>query len=95
VLYRLRSKSGKDERFTLGRLASGAACAGLVERATDLAFRRAVGNPAAPRGVTRADLALAADGLCEGQRALDHTADLQMAIERMGADFRALEKVGT
>ncbi len=94
VLYRLRTKSGKgDARFTLGDLASGAACAGLVERATEQAFRRALARPKdRDRGVTAADLAAAADELCAAQRALDHTADLREAVDKLGDDFRSLEK---
>lgn len=92
VLYMFRTVSGKDQRFSLGRLISGDMCAGLVERATTLAMRREKAG-GEPSGISAADIAGAADWLLREQRVLDHSADLAEAIQSIGKDYRSHEKI--
>ena len=91
ALLMVRTKSGKDRRFALRELASGAMIAGLVERATQLAIRRerAGGEP----GVCAEDVALAVRAAAVENRAIDHTAELVTFLDDIKADVVAVDRV--
>ena len=91
ALYVVRTKDGKgDARFTLGKLASGALVAGIVERATQHAIRRTIelGDDDANDGgaITKADLATAVDEVVAEQRHLGHDEDLAAFVESIGRE---------
>lgn len=92
ALYMVRTKSGKDRRFTLGHLVSGAMSAGLIERAADFAIRREKESKK-EGGIRAEDLSRAADALLGEQRVLSHQAEIAEMTESFKDDVRAVEKV--
>jgi proteasome-associated ATPase len=73
-MLRMRDRA-KDRRVTAADFVSGAACAGIAERAVQLALRRAVDGGDA-EGVGFADVERAVDDHRESLRGLDHEAAL-------------------
>lgn len=84
-------RASRDERFTLGHVASGALCAGLVERATSLAMRREK-QTGEPGGIAADDLAKAAEQLCAEQKLVDWTDDAKQLGESIGG-LRTLDRM--
>lgn len=95
ALFMIRTKSGKDQRFALRQIVSGALIAGLVERATQSAIRRdrIVGSDASSHGITSEDLTNAVRAATEENRATDHTAELADFVEPLKADVVSIDRV--
>lgn len=72
VLYMIRCKGGDDRRFTLSEVVSGAMVVGAVERATQIAIRRA--TTGGTIGLTGHDVREAVDAIVLEQKSIDHTA---------------------
>ncbi|MHB8533175.1 MAG: AAA family ATPase [Solirubrobacteraceae bacterium] len=85
VLCMIRCMGGDDRRFTLGEVVSGAMVVGAVERATQIAIRRATTGGTV--GITGQDVREAVDGIVTEQASIDHTT----AVEDFIRPFR--EKV--
>jgi proteasome-associated ATPase len=87
ALYVVRTKDGKgDTRLTLGKLASGALVAGVVERATQIAIRRAVAEGDAKGGLREDDFREAVAEVLVEQRALAHAEDVEAMIDSIGRE---------
>lgn len=89
VLVMVRAE--RTERFTLGHVASGALCAGLVERATALAMRREK-ETCERGGIAAGDLTQAAEQLCAEQKLVDWTDDAKLMGESIGG-LRSLDRM--
>jgi len=81
VLRIVRLKGESDRRFTLGDIASGAVLAGLVERATQRAIRRALDGVDKDEGIAAEDLGEAVKEIVKEQRELDQDAALRIFCE--------------
>ena len=96
ALYMIRSKSGKDKRFTLAQLVSGSLAEAVVTEANKLAIRRAKSNKGKAefsKGILREDIAHAANILCDAQRPLDHSQVLGEFLEPIKEDVREVTRV--
>jgi proteasome-associated ATPase len=95
ALYLVRGKDPKDDaRLTLGKLASGALVAGIVERATQFAIRRSVEAGDEDNGtIVRHDLRAAVEEVLAEQRHLGHDEDLAALVEPIGKEkIRTIER---
>jgi proteasome-associated ATPase len=92
VLYMLRTRKGLGERFTLGDLVSGAMMAGLVDRAVGLAMRREK-DTGEEGGIQVDDILGAVRRIHEEQQSLEHPNDLAPLIEKLGDEFKTVDKV--
>ena len=91
ALFMVRTKTGKDRRFAVRELVSGALVAGLVERATQIAIRRDRAGGAS--GLSIEDLEAAVRETREENRALDHAAELVEFVEDIKADVVGIDRV--
>ena len=92
ALAMVRCKDGNDKRFTLGELASGAIVAGIVDRATQRAIRRALASEGKPE-IARADVDEAVSEIEREQRAIDHQEAIADFVRPMGANVVKVEEV--
>jgi ATP-dependent 26S proteasome regulatory subunit len=87
ALYMVRVKDGDDRRFTLGELASGAMCAGIVDRASQVAIRRE------GESITEADVSAAvAEALLE-ERHVNHEEDVGRFVQPFADKVAKIERV--
>lgn len=80
LLYTVKCKDGQDIHLTLGSLASGAMCAGIVETATQVAIRRDK-ESGAQAGIAADDVKAAIALVLEENRRVDHSEDLGLVVE--------------
>lgn len=91
ALFMVRMKDGKDQRFALRQIVSGALVAGLVELATQNAIRRERAGDG--DGISSRDLEDAVRAATEENRTLDHTAELADFVEAMKAQVVSIDRV--
>jgi proteasome-associated ATPase len=87
----IRCKSGDDRKFTLGDVASGAALAGVVERATQLAIRRELRGEE-PRAVSLEDVQSAIATMTKEEKDVDHESDIETFCEPFKRDVVRVER---
>jgi proteasome-associated ATPase len=91
-LYMIRVKEGSDRRVTVSDFVSGAMCAGIAERAVQLALRRHVAGEGI--GVSAKDIERAVVDSREELRGLDHEQELRTIAETLPpGTFKQVERV--
>lgn len=95
TLAMIRMKTGSDKRFTLGHVVSGAMCGGLIEKATTLAMRRAreTGETGERGGIVADDFVRGATAICEEQKILDHSAEIEEFVEPFRTEVVRADRV--
>lgn len=92
VLYRVKCKDGDDRRFGLGDVVSGAMLVGIVERAMQLALRRALAGDGED-GLTSGDLRGAVAAALEESRDVDHSDALHEFVQPLKDKLTGVERV--
>jgi ATP-dependent 26S proteasome regulatory subunit len=91
VLFQIKCKDGNGVRFTLSRLVSGALLAGIAERATQHAIRRAL-DSSGDESIGAEDLKAGVDETKREQLSINHDAELAEVVEPIKDKVIAIEK---
>ena len=91
-IYIIRTKDGKDRRFGLADLVSGALIDTIVAGASQIALRREI-QGSGPEGLIQGDVLQAIKDELSNARELDHTTELQAIVQDERLSLDGIEKI--